>query len=193
MTDIDHRKNQLRSDLRQRRKSLSTAEQYTAAHALINAILELPAWPGARQLGLYLPADGEIDTAPLASLARSQSKQLFLPVIAGGNRLKFACWNEGAPLVPNRYDIPEPPPGAPHCPVSELDILFLPLVGWDRYGGRLGMGGGYYDRTLANITGPLLVGLAHANQQVENLPRDSWDVTLDFIATDAGLFHKEAR
>jgi 5-formyltetrahydrofolate cyclo-ligase len=54
------------------------------------------------------------------------------------------------------------------------------------------MGGGFYDRTLANITGPLLVGLAHAGQQVENLPIDSWDVALDYIATDAGLFNKEA-
>jgi 5-formyltetrahydrofolate cyclo-ligase len=109
MTDVNHRKIQLRGDLRERRNNLSTSRQHAAAQALINAIVELPNWPTAQRIGLYLPADGEIDTGPLESLARSQCKQLFLPVIADGNRLCFACWNVDAALVPNRYDIPEPP------------------------------------------------------------------------------------
>jgi 5-formyltetrahydrofolate cyclo-ligase len=192
MTDIPHRKIQLRRDLRQRRNNLSTSTQHAAAQALINAIVELPNWPTAQRIALYLPADGEIDTGPLETLARSQRKQIFLPVIADDNCLSFASWNVDASLVPTRYDIPEPPTGAKRCPVSDLDIVFLPVVGWDRRGGRLGMGGGFYDRTLANITGPLLVGLAHAGQQVENLSQDSWDIALDYIATDAGLFCKEA-
>ena len=61
------------------------------------------------------------------------------------------------------------------------------MVGWDRSGRRLGMGGGYYDRTLANVTGPVLVGLAHANQEVTALPLESWDVVVDYVATDIGL------
>ena len=193
MTDIHHRKIQLRRDLRQRRNNLSTSAQHAAAQALSNAIAELPNWPTARRIGLYLPADGEIGTGPLETLARSQRKQLFLPVIADDNCLSFACWNVDASLVPNRYNIPEPPTGSARCPVSDLDIIFLPVVGWDRRGGRLGMGGGFYDRTLANITGPLLVGLAHADQQVGDIPHDSWDIALDYIATDAGLFCKETR
>ena len=84
-------------------------------------------------------------------------------------------------------------PRQPKIPVSPrsqsaLDIVFLPVVGWDRRGGRLGMGGGYYDRTLANISGPLLVGLAHDGQQVDDIPRESWDVALDYVATDTDLY-----
>jgi 5-formyltetrahydrofolate cyclo-ligase len=63
----------------------------------------------------------------------------------------------------------------------------MPLVGWDRQGGRLGMGGGFYDRALAGIKGPLLVGLAHAVQEVPQVPIDDWDVPLDFVVTESAL------
>jgi 5-formyltetrahydrofolate cyclo-ligase len=61
-------------------------------------------------------------------------------------------------------------------------------VGWDGHGGRLGMGGGFYDRTLSGISGPLLVGLAHENQQVDEIPLENWDIALDYVATDVGLY-----
>jgi 5-formyltetrahydrofolate cyclo-ligase len=73
------------------------------------------------------------------------------------------------------------------CPVAELDIIFLPLVGWDRSGGRLGMGGGFYDRTLAKLSGPVLVGLSHAEQEVAEVPREEWDVPLQFVVTDTEM------
>ena len=68
-------------------------------------------------------------------------------------------------------------------------LFFSPLVGWDRHGGRLGMGGGFYDRALSNISDPVLVGLAHENQRVDEVPSERWDITLDYVATDAGLYH----
>jgi 5-formyltetrahydrofolate cyclo-ligase len=66
-------------------------------------------------------------------------------------------------------------------------------VGWDLYGGRLGMGGGFYDRTLSGISGPLLVGLAHDSQRVEEVPQESWDIRLDYIATDAALYRRQGK
>ena len=60
-------------------------------------------------------------------------------------------------------------------------------MGWDGHGGRLGMGGGFYDRTLSGISGPLLVGLAHENQHVDEIPLENWDIALDYVATDVGL------
>ena len=96
-------------------------------------------------------------------------------------------------LLNNRYNIPEPPASAPRCAVAELHIIFLPLVGWDLHGGRLGMGGGFYDRTLSGISGPLLVGLAHDSQRVEEVPQESWDIRLDYIATDAALYRRQGK
>ncbi len=188
MTDSHARKAALRSTLRQRRRALSTAEQNAAAQTVIRSVLALPAWTGAQRIALYLARDGEIDTAPLAGIARSHHKQLFLPALSTDNSLYFARWNTDDTLSVNRHNIPEPPDGAERCPVTGLDIMFLPVVGWDRHGGRLGMGGGYYDRTLSSINRPLLVGLAHESQQVERVPREDWDIALDYIATDSGLY-----
>lgn len=189
MTDSHSSKTALRSTLRHRRRSLSAAAQHAAAQAISQTVLNLPPWTDAQRIALYLASDGEIDTSALARLARDGGKQLFLPVIGNDKSLTFARWNTQDTLLINRFSIPEPPIGAQRCPVSELDIIFLPVVGWDKHGGRLGMGGGYYDRTLADVSRPVLVGLAHDIQRVEHIPRESWDISLDYIATDAGLHH----
>jgi 5-formyltetrahydrofolate cyclo-ligase len=187
MPDANPSKAQLRSTLRHRRQALSADQQGLAARAVSGHIADLPGWSTAQRIALYLAADGEIDTTPLSKLGRAQHKQLFLPVIEADNSLRFAEWRPDSVLSKNRFGIPEPPAQARCCPAQDLDIVFLPLVGWDLQGGRLGMGGGFYDRTLAGITGPLLVGLAHANQQVDCIPREEWDISLNFIASDAAL------
>ena len=186
MTDIQRRKVRLRNDLRQRRSALNSIQQNTAAQALIHSIVTLPNWASAQRIALYLATDGEIDTRALESAARSLAKELFLPLITD-NRLCFAQWHEEVPLSSNRYNIAEPPEDAVRCQASGLDIIFLPTVGWDGHGGRLGMGGGFYDRTLSGISGPLLVGLAHENQHVDEIPLENWDIALDYVATDVGL------
>jgi 5-formyltetrahydrofolate cyclo-ligase len=187
MPDTPSRKSALRSALRQRRNSLSSTQQDSAAQALSQSVLELPHWPITQRIALYLASDGEIGTSVLANIARSQGKQLFLPILSSESGLAFARWETDTTLSVNRYNIPEPPVGAQRCPVAELDMIFLPVVGWDLHGGRLGMGGGYYDRALCGVCGPVLVGLAHTCQQVDRIPRESWDIVLDYVATDAGL------
>jgi 5-formyltetrahydrofolate cyclo-ligase len=187
MSDAKLNKARLRSALRQRRQALGADIQRLAAQALTHFVVGIPDWPGAQRIALYLAADGEIDPGPLGALAHTQGKQLFLPVIKSDNSLSFAAWLTQDSLLVNRYGIPEPPAHARRCPATDLDIIFLPLVGWDDRGGRLGMGGGFYDRSLSGVTGPLLVGLAHSSQQVDRIPRDNWDISLDFIATEASL------
>lgn len=193
MPDTPSRKSALRSVLRQRRNALSSTQQADAAQALSQTVLDLPHWADARRIALYLASDGEIGTSVLADIARSQGKQLLLPVLSSATCLAFARWETDMTLSANRYNIPEPPLGAEHRPAAELDMIFLPVVGWDQQGGRLGMGGGYYDRALAGVRGPLLVGLAHACQEVGHVPRESWDIVLDFVATDAGLIRCKGR
>jgi len=177
----------LRRRLRERRRSLSAREQAAAAESITRLVLQLPGWGEARNIALYLAADGEIDCAALAGTARRQDKNLYLPVINTDNSLSFAAWAKDEPLLENRLGIPEPAAHATRCLPAVLHILFLPLVGWDSGGGRLGMGGGFYDKTLADVRGPLLVGLAHDCQQATKIPREEWDVTLDFVVTPSGL------
>ncbi len=182
-------KSQLRTLLRGRRHSLSAAVQASAERAVSKRVITLPCWTDAQRIALYHGADGEIHTAALASACRSAGKQIFLPVIGADERMLFAQWNEGDLLSENRFGIPQPPAASPVCPVARLDIVFVPVVGWDKKGGRLGMGGGFYDRALAGVSGTILLGLAHEVQEVEEIPRDVWDLSLQSIITERAVYH----
>ncbi len=177
----------MRTSLRAYRKGLDTSQQSKAALALIDSVAELARWDDAQDIAIYLPFDVEIDTTPLIDFARRAGKCIHLPIITEQDSLDFALWSAGDELLKNRFNIPEPSTTAPRSPPETLDIIFLPLVAWDKRGSRLGMGAGFYDRALAGVTGPLRVGLAHTCQQVEYIAREEWDVALNFVATDTGL------
>ncbi len=184
-------KQQLRRRLRARRRQLSPLQRQRATQGVCAVIARHPLFRQARRIALYRAADGEIDPLPLARLARRLGKALYLPVLRPGGHLGFVAWREGAVLRRNRFGIAEPV--GPRLSAQQLDLVLLPLVAFDCRGGRLGMGGGFYDRTFAwmNKAGsfrrrPLLVGLAHAFQQVESLPREPWDVPLAAVATERG-------
>lgn len=187
MTDLS--KSELRSVLRQRRRSLSADAQAAARREVTRAVYTLPEWSRVQRIAIYHTADGEIETDDIIQRCHSEGIQVYLPVIGPQRSMVFAHWGPNEQLVKNSFGIFEPPENASLCPAANLDILFLPLVGWDKSGGRLGMGAGYYDRVLVGITGPLLVGLAHREQEVEEIPLDSWDMPLDVIITDAGTYH----
>ena len=189
MSDIEQRKVELRRILRQRRATLTKQQRLSAAAKLCLAIRKLTAWSAATRIALYVASDGEIDTAFLAQQARASGKDVFLPVVGPEKSLTFALWQPQDNLQDNQYNIPEPTLGARRCELAQLDILFLPLVGWDGNGRRLGMGGGFYDRALATAARPILVGLAHECQRLERVPVTDRDVSMDFIATDTALHH----
>ena len=188
MTELS--KKGLRSILRQRRRSLSLDAQRSARKQSALLAFTLPQWANAQKIALYCDADGEIGTADIAKQCHADGKAVFLPVTGAANSLVFKQWAPNAELVKSELGIFEPAASAALCPVASLDIVFLPLVGWDKSGGRLGMGGGYYDRVFSGISGPLLVGLAHQIQEVERVPRDSWDIALDVIVTDEAIYRR---
>lgn len=191
MTTPTADKRQLRRTLRARRQALSASRQRRAAMSLQTVLAPHPLLLRCRRTALYLPQDGELDPRPLARALLARNHQLFLPVIDpirhGGRLLRFARWRPGqTPLRPNRFGIPEPP--GRRTPAWSLDLVLMPLVAFDRRGNRLGMGGGFYDRSFAadrqRPGRPLLVGLAHAFQEVSDLPTAPHDVPLDAIVTD---------
>ncbi len=144
----------------------------------------------ARHLACYWPADGELDPRPLMARLLTPGKVAYLPVIRPDGRLWFAPWRPDASWRLNRYGIPEP--CGPAVPARVLDLILLPLVAFDARGRRLGMGGGYYDRTLAFLghrlrRRPRLVGLAYRWQEVPCLPAEPWDMPLDAVITDGGV------
>ena len=184
-------KEQLRITLRQRRRALTPRAQSHAAHNIAQLAFTLAQWTQAKHIALYHAADGEIGTQRIAQRARSEGKHIYLPVIGANRSMVFAKWHADEPLQPNVLGIPEPTSGTETYAAAKLDIVFLPLLGWDKHCQRLGMGGGYYDRALAGLKGPTLIGLAHQVQEADRIPTDPWDVPLDLIVTDANIYHRE--
>lgn len=183
-------KRQLRRAMRLRRRALSPAARRAAAQRLLRALLRQRWFRQARTIALYRAADGEIDPAPLLWRALAMGKQVYLPVLRRGGALAFGEYRRGARLRRNRYGIAEPAGAARRAP-QQLDLVLLPLVAFDRSGGRLGMGGGFYDRTFAFLRGgirrlPRLVGLAHHFQELPRVPREPWDVGLSAVVTERG-------
>lgn len=183
----------LRRQLRQSRRQLSTAEQRQAARDLYRQLSQHPLFRRARDIALYLPNDGEIDPRPLLHAAQRRGKRTYLPVLNAWpqTRMAFQRLMPNEALKPNRFGIFEPSfKRARQRKVWTLDLVLMPLVGFDEQGGRLGMGGGFYDRSLAYRKRrkkghkPTLLGLAHECQKVDKLPLERWDVSLAATVTD---------
>ncbi|WP_058197109.1 5-formyltetrahydrofolate cyclo-ligase [Xanthomonas translucens] len=178
----------LRQQLRARRRALSAPARLAAADALAQRLLNLPFAPQHGHVAGYWAMDGEI-ALHRWQLSLPAGVQYCLPVLRG-KTLRFAPWRPGQPLTANRYGIPEPELAAAATLAPEqMALVVAPLVGFDASGGRLGMGGGWYDRSFAfrqrQAPAPWLVGAAFAVQQVAALPVAAWDVALDAVCTDS--------
>jgi 5-formyltetrahydrofolate cyclo-ligase len=188
---------QLRRMLRKARRALTPSQQRQAARGLYKQLAQQPLFRRAKHISLYLPTDGEIDPRVLLRAAQRRGKATYLPVLSAWPRTKmvFQRIRPGEKLKPNRFRILEPRHNlARQRKVWALDLVLLPLVGFDDVGGRLGMGGGFYDRSLAylarrkNWRKPTLLGLAHECQKVERLAQASWDVPLHGTVTDKARY-----
>lgn len=184
---------QLRRMLRKARRALTPSEQRKAALGLYRQLAQQPLFRRAKHISFYLPTDGEIDPRLLLRAAQRRGKATYLPVLSAWPRTKmvFQRVRPGEKLQPNRFRILEPRVNiGQQRKVWALDLVLLPLVGFDEAGGRLGMGGGFYDRSLAYLARrkswrkPTLLGLAHECQKVEKLTQASWDVPLAGTVTD---------
>ncbi|AOM41053.1 5-formyltetrahydrofolate cyclo-ligase [Xenorhabdus hominickii] len=178
----------IRKKIRQLRQDLSPEQQSRFAQQTTQRVMAHPKIQQANKIALYLSFDGELDTRPLIQQLWQQNKQVYLPILHPFSRshLLFLRYCADTPLIKNSFNIEEPVLDIRQVlPVSELDIMFIPLVAFDSTGQRLGMGGGFYDRTLAKWQQQHFypIGLAHDFQLVETLPIASWDIPLPEIIT----------
>lgn len=190
-TSTTEKRAELRKMLRSKRQSLTPTAQDIAAKQLLNTFLTSPLFESvslhcsALKIALYITNDGEISPAVLCDYFWSQKIRTYLPVVQN-ELLVFAHYHANSTWQENQFGIAEPIDIAPIDGLS-LDMVFFPLVGFDSTGARLGMGGGFYDKTFSSKQEdslPLLIGLAHSCQEIEVLPSESWDVPLNGILTD---------
>jgi 5-formyltetrahydrofolate cyclo-ligase len=187
-------KSQIRRKIRALRKNLTVTEQKDSANAVAQSICKLIDNNQAAKISriaLFLSMDGEIGTQATIELLWKMNVEVYIPRIHPFNpqQLLFIQYNPDTPLIKSALGMFEPELNcAKVTPLAQLDIVFTPLVAFDHQGHRLGMGGGFYDRTLAhhyrqNQARPAIIGLAHDCQQVDMVPVEPWDLPLKQIIT----------
>ena len=197
-TLIMNTRNTIRHEMRNKRRALTDAECETNSIELANRLLHTRFFRHSRHIALYIANDGEIDPLYITEAAWQSSIQTYLPVLGlrGMNRLWFLPFTETSTFTTNRFGIAEPVHRRKQrlLKPQRLDLVLMPLVAFDKQGNRLGMGGGFYDRTLAFLHArhswrkPRLIGLAHEFQQVPQLPAATWDVPLDAVITEQRVY-----
>jgi 5-formyltetrahydrofolate cyclo-ligase len=199
-------KTALRKQLRARRAAVTPLQRIAAGRRLVRLALRHRLLARGRRIGCYMPSKSEIDILPLLRTALRMGVVCYLPVVPrralistgrralwftrlAGMAKRLDCSQAG--WFDNRYAIPEyRPRGARRVRARQLDVLLMPLLGFDRQGWRIGMGGGYYDASLSHIKRrghwlrPRRIGVAFSTQEVALAPHDVWDVPLDGILTE---------
>ncbi len=209
--DINSQRQAIRQQVRKLRNALSPEQQQQAAQQLVAQMLQLPQIIDATHIALYLSNDAELDTKPLIQALWQAGKHIYLPLLHPfvPGYLIFQCYQQDTPMKLNQFKIPEPVLNcAGLIPVAELDVICTPLVAFDAKGNRLGMGGGFYDRTLSQIPpgqfiqtlNPTakarqtsLIGLAHQCQQVAQIPVEAWDIPLPLIVTPSQVLRQKIK
>jgi 5-formyltetrahydrofolate cyclo-ligase len=190
----DDARTALRTTLRERRHAIPATERIAAATSLVEHLEAIPEFITDTSVAGYWAIAGELPLAAIIGALRARGQVYYLPVIDEQKRLRFAPWWPGMAIAMNRFGIPEPSDTKhAHLAPDAMDVVLVPLLGFDRAGHRLGFGGGYYDRAFAFLRDlerpakPLLVGIGYAAQQVDRIEPRDWDVRLDYVATEREL------
>lgn len=190
-------KSRIRKALREKRRSLSPQACLFAGHGVYDNLKKYAPLFRAEKIACYLANDGEISLLPVIEALWQRNKTVCLPVLFGsfGNRqMHFAPYFPDADMQMNKYAIVEPAIGMQQrIKPSALDIVLMPLVAFDLQGNRIGMGGGYYDRSFSFLSRrkhhkkPKLIGVAYDFQEVDSIASEVWDLPLDAVVTQSRL------
>lgn len=186
---------QIRTKFRHKRQALSAQQQQDATQQVLTTCAQANLFDQAKTVACYLPNDGEISPQAIIEYCWQHNKKVLLPVLHPFTQghLLFVEYQPNSKMKLNRFGIKEPVVTTKNlCTVANLNLIFTPLVAFDQSGNRLGMGGGFYDRTLVPIKRDKLttrlIGLAHTCQQAQLLKQDNWDIPLNGIATPTEFF-----
>ncbi|HRE31075.1 MAG TPA: 5-formyltetrahydrofolate cyclo-ligase [Candidatus Berkiella sp.] len=187
-------KQQLRRQIREKRSELTFTEKQQAAKRITKRLLQQPVYRKAQHIALYMSLDDEISTNLILRLALKQQKSCYLPVITPALSLEFVKVDNQTCLEKNCFGILEPTSRTKLIYPWQLDLVLTPLVAFDSTLHRLGMGGGYYDRTFAagdmKKHMPYMLGLAYDLQRIYRLPHSDLDILLDMVITEKRCYNK---
>ena len=195
-TAHDNARNELRKHLSSARRQLSEVQVIDYSSAICNSLL--PLFEPCAHLGGYLALGNEVRVDAVLAMARQKMCKTYVPIVQADHQMVFAHIDDDIALVKNKFGILEPELGTTECiPAGCLDLVLVPLVGFDEHCQRMGMGGGFYDRAFAankdspeRTKKPLLIGVAYNIQQTPSVLPDWWDVPLDIIVTETQVIRR---
>ncbi len=188
----------LRKHIIAQRKALRMDEVQRKSRQMRGHLARFEGFQNAVHIAFYLPVSGEADPTGLQETSQGSVKTFYLPVLhtTNKNELHFVKVSDESEFTTNKFGIAEPRYSAnDEIKANKLDMVIMPLVSFDKQGNRIGMGGGYYDRTFAfrqhenNRLKPLLMGYAYEFQYSENIKPEYWDVKMDGVVTENGFFY----
>ena len=192
-TNQKTRKSALRNELRARRRQLDESDRLSLDASINHFLAKFIAEHRPATIAAFWPFDGEPNLLPTLEASDQQGTQIALPVIKqspSGPSLIFRQWSGATVMKKSRFGIPEPC-GNPEILMCDIDLLLMPLVGWDESGSRLGMGAGFYDRALQSFSHsdvPIRAGVAYQLQKVPDVPDEPWDIRLHMLLSETGWF-----
>ena len=184
--DVHSEKAGLRRLALSRRGAMTAAEREAASLVICRLLASLPELQAAKRVLCYYSVGSECELSALYETLRRRGVTLAFPVTAQDGRME--AYVPQAALVPGLYSIPEPDPArSDHLPPEELDAVLVPCVGFDASGGRLGHGGGFYDRYLRRCPQAASILTAFEAQRLENIPCEAHDLSFSLLVTEAGV------
>ena len=189
----DQYKAAIRTTLKQVRANTSAHFRSASSLRICNILRTLESYRKAKHMALYFGINGEVDLTSIWKSAPMQGKFCYFPIVNDDLSLSFLPATPATHFKTNRFGILEPDVGIEKAkPPEELDLIIMPMVGFDNHCLRLGMGSGCYDRTLININETTLFGVAYQFQRLDFLTPESWDVPLNAVITEKTIYWRHS-
>ena len=186
-------KPELRRRMRQVLAALTPSQRHESSQRIAEAVWTVAEVAAARTILLFAGRADEVETDLIAEGCARMGITTVYPRIHDAPGIMTLHRVEPAALRPGTHRIREPDAAAPRVGIDEVDVALVPGMAWDRAGGRLGRGGGYFDRLFADPAWRgFRCGLFFACQEVESVPADPWDARLDVIVTESGAWRPAA-
>lgn len=192
-------RNAIRQRIRDTRRAVTVQTQVAASQAICRRLHAEPSFAESQNIAGFLAFDGEPDPMELMKAAEDLGKRVYVPtIVAKSQPLMFVPWSMGCPMTTNHFGILEPRVSKTKwIAARELEFVITPLVAFDQHCNRIGVGGGYYDRSFAHLNDGArgdartqLMGFAYELQKVSTIETAEWDVVLDIVATESAVYRR---
>ncbi len=187
-----HSQSQIRAAAKLARANMTPVQRLSASRVIAHRIIACDFFRNADSIACYIPLITEVDTWPIIDCAWKSKKRVFAPVVQKSAALQFRQVQSRNELSANKMGLLEPESGE-FISASALDLVLTPVVAFDSERNRIGMGGGYYDRSFSFLRdegqsfNPLLIGIAFECQFVEKITPNPWDIPLFRIVTQSSV------